>query len=60
MQDVEKAASVVEGVAASGAAGKLAPALVVTGLIALAGAFWAVNGASVFAELVSSAWALCF
>jgi hypothetical protein len=28
--------------------------------MALGGAFWAVNGPSVFMELAASAWALCF
>lgn len=43
-----------------GLAGKLVPVLVIGGLIALAGGFWAANGPSVFAELMSAAWALCF
>lgn len=44
----------------SGLAGKLVPVLLVGGLIALAGGFWAANGTSVFAELISAAWSLCF
>lgn len=60
MSDIEKTSVISSESVAPGLAGKLAPALAVTGLIALAGAFWAMNGVSVFAELVSSAWALCF
>lgn len=60
MLDVEKAASVADDAATSGIAGKIAPMLAITGLVALAGAFWVTNGATVFAELISSAWALCF
>jgi hypothetical protein len=38
----------------------LVPALLVALLLGIAGAFWFLNGASVFAQLVASAWALCF
>lgn len=58
MPNVEKVSGT--GQESVGIAGWLAPALAVLALVGLAGAFWAMNGASVFAQLISSAWALCF
>lgn len=36
------------------------PFVVGGSLVLLAAVFWSVNGANVFTELVSAAWALCF
>lgn len=60
MQDVEKSTRVTDHPETPGLAGKLVPALLIGGLVVLAGGFWAANGPSVFAELMSAAWALCF
>ena len=60
MPNVEKSALVTDQPEASSLAGKLVPALLVGALVALAGGFWAANGPSVFAELISAAWSLCF
>lgn len=60
MPNVEKSTLVTDQPEASGLAGKLLPVLLVGALVALAGGFWAANGPSVFAELISAAWSLCF
>jgi hypothetical protein len=39
---------------------RLGPAVLVATLLAIAIAFWAINGPSVFAQIAASAWALCF
>lgn len=60
MPDIEKSTLMAAQPEASGLAGKLLPVLLVGALVALAGGFWAANGPSVFAELISAAWSLCF
>lgn len=57
MQDVEKSA------AAETVAGRYDRALTIMAVLALGGlaiGFWKANGVQVFAELMSSAWSLCF
>lgn len=39
---------------------RLAQGVVVAALLAIAVAFWWLNGPRVFAEMLASAWALCF
>ncbi len=39
---------------------RLAQGLAVATLLAIAAAFWWLNGPRVFAEMLASAWALCF
>ncbi|HRE20907.1 MAG TPA: hypothetical protein PKW21_07740 [Rhabdaerophilum sp.] len=39
---------------------RLAQGIAVAALLAIAATFWWLNGPSVFAEMLASAWALCF
>lgn len=57
MQDVEKSATVERDT------GRFDRALTVAAVLALGAlaiGFWKANGVQVFAELMSSAWSLCF
>lgn len=57
MQDVEKSLAVERG------AGRFDRPLTIVALVALSAlaiGFWKANGVQVFAEIMSSAWSLCF
>lgn len=56
----ETASPAVENEAPSSRLDRALPFIVGVLLVALAGVFWVGNGANVFMELVSAAWALCF
>lgn len=60
MPEVEQHLAGPSSPATTGWSERLVTILLVGGLFVLAGAFWAMNGVAVFAELVAGVWALCF